>query len=111
MNMNDQHVLILLPNLSASALGFSLVVKADGREPVRRDAPAARTHSLPLDYHRSPPVSTYRKGTSGMRPKIPHASFPPSLKSGRSVTRSIHMRTTATGCRKQTRISNSFFII
>jgi hypothetical protein len=27
------------------------------------------------------------------------------------VTRSIHMRTTATGCRKQTRISNSFFII
>ena len=34
----------------------------------------------------------------------------PPLKSGRSVARSIHMRTTAKGCRKQTRISNSFFI-
>jgi hypothetical protein len=61
-------------------------------------------------YHKSPPVNMYRNGTSGMRPKIPHASFPPGFKSGRSVARSIHIRTTARGCRKQTRISRSFFM-
>ena len=48
-------------------------------------------------YHKSPPVNMYRNGTSGMRPKIPHASFPPCFKSGRSVARSIHIRTTASG--------------
>jgi hypothetical protein len=53
----------------------------------------------------------YRNGTSGIRPKIPHASFPPRPKSGRSVARSIHIKTTAMGCRKQTRISKSFFIV
>jgi hypothetical protein len=61
-------------------------------------------------YHKSPPVNMYRKGTSGIRPKIPQAIFPPRFKSGRSPTRSIHIRTTARGCRKQTSTSRSFFI-
>src|SRR5215475_2593629 len=51
------------------------------------------------------------KGTSGIRPKSPQAAFPPLDRSGRSVSRSIHIRTTAIGCRKQTRSSRTFFII
>src|SRR6476661_8463330 len=50
-------------------------------------------------------------GTSGIRPKSPQAAFPPPDKSGRSVSRSIHIRTTAIGCRMQTRSSRTFFII
>src|SRR5260221_7112107 len=45
-----------------------------------------------------------------MRPKMPHASFAPALMPGR-VARSIHMRTTAIGCRKQTSNSRSFFTV
>src|SRR6266536_1318923 len=48
-------------------------------------------------------------GTSGMRPKMAQASLAPRPMSVR-VSRSIHMRTTASGCRKQTRSSRSFFI-
>ncbi len=48
-------------------------------------------------------------GTSGMRPKMAHASFQPRAMSGR-VARSSHIKTTARGCRKQTRSSKSFFI-
>src|SRR5258706_15896853 len=45
-----------------------------------------------------------------MRPKMPHASFAPALMPGR-VARSIHMGTTAIGCRKQTSNSRSFFTV
>ena len=48
-------------------------------------------------------------GTSGMRPKMAHASFQPRAMSGR-VARSSHIKTTARGWRKQTRSSKSFFI-
>ena len=48
-------------------------------------------------------------GTSGMRPKMAHASFQPRGMSGR-VARSSHIKTTARGWRKQTRSSKSFFI-
>src|SRR5690349_24488941 len=50
-------------------------------------------------------------GTSGISPKSPQAAFPPPDRSGRSVSRSIHIRTTAIGCRKQTSSSRTFFII
>src|ERR1700728_1791294 len=48
-------------------------------------------------------------GTSGMRPKIAQATFGP-LRIWDRVARSIHMSTTAIGCRKHTSSSNSFFI-
>ena len=48
-------------------------------------------------------------GTSGMRPKMAHASFQPRAMPGR-VARSSHIKTTARGWRKQTRSSKSFFI-
>src|SRR5258707_6917632 len=41
---------------------------------------------------------------------MPNASFEPALMLGR-VARSIHMRTTAIGCRKQTSNSRSFFTV
>src|SRR5262245_26879435 len=50
-------------------------------------------------------------GTSGIRPKSPQAAFPPPDRSGRSVSRSIDIRTTAIGCRKQTRSSRTYFSI
>src|SRR5713101_9673021 len=48
-------------------------------------------------------------GTSGMMPKMAHASFGPRAMSLRDA-RSIHMRTTAMGWKKQRRSSRSFFI-
>src|SRR3984885_430460 len=48
-------------------------------------------------------------GTSGMRPKIAQATFGP-VRIWDRVARSIHMSTTAIGCRKHTSSSNSFFI-
>src|ERR1700680_4622608 len=48
-------------------------------------------------------------GTSGIRPKMAHASFGPRAMSLRDA-RSIHMRTTARGWMKQRRSSKSFFI-
>src|SRR5579864_7771327 len=47
-------------------------------------------------------------GTSGMRPKMAHATFAPAPMSDR-VARSIHMSTTATGWKRQTISSRSFF--
>ena len=70
----------------------------------RRIARAARG-----PHHRSPPVSTYRNGTSGMRLNRAHASFaPPPI--SRRVAKSTQMRITATGWRRQTRSSRTFFI-
>jgi hypothetical protein len=77
----------------------------------RRTAPAAAGHvGLTLQvrrhradgrpHHSSPTVSTYRNGTSGMRAKTAHISFQPRGMSVR-VARSIHIRTTASGWRKQ----------
>src|SRR5229473_6006180 len=48
-------------------------------------------------------------GTSGMIPKMAHASFGPRAMSLR-YARSIHMRTTAMGWKKHRRSSRSFFI-
>jgi len=66
--------------------------------------------ALRSPHHSSPPVSTYRNGTNGMRPKIAHASFEPRAMSVR-VARSSHIRTTAMGWRKQTSSSRSFFMV
>jgi DnaK suppressor protein len=61
-----------------------------------RCAGPARLPLVRRAYQRSPPVSTYRNGTSGIRPNAPQTSFFRPLRSSRD-RRSIHIRTTATG--------------
>jgi len=80
-----------------------------GTRPIARSDATCGAASAARSHQRSPPVRTYRNGTSGMRPKMAHASFQPRARSGR-VARSSYIKTTARGWRKQTRSSRSFFI-
>jgi hypothetical protein len=83
--------------LAVLVTGVSLMRRhADSTRVCRYGQVASRATAW-IAYHRSPPVSTYRNGTNGIRPKIPHDSFPTIPKSGRSAARSIHISTTATG--------------
>src|SRR5215467_2782004 len=51
------------------------------------------------------------KGTIGMMARIAQTIFGPDPMVSRRVARSIQISTTASGCRKQTRISSSFFTL